>query len=459
MSSRSGENRLTDTGLKRVRLSDGKALVLDGGGLRAIVIETRSGRVARFTYRFRLGDLRVDMRLGSWPDKSLAELRELRDRARDLVRRGVDPRKAAREAKAQGAREKAAAEARLTVRGLFDKWDRLHLRRAYKDGGAEPRRYFDKDILPILGDLPAEELSRAHVARLVDSALERGAPRVAALLLVYLRQMSRWGMARGYLENDPTSALQKASIPTNRARERVLSNDELRELARRLPAAGLPEWAPPAIWVLLATAARAGEVLHARWGDVDLDRGEWRIPAENSKNGRAHLVHLSPFAVTQFRRLLALQENEWVIAGRAVVHPGDDKPRARPVDKKAMARLLKDRQRVAEIPGRSEPLNKRTKKHAQALTLPGGLWTAHDLRRSAATLMQGLGVLPAVIEKCLNHTETRRMVAVYQRAEYLPERRDAFERLGAHLEDLVQNRPGVVQPQQKAAPPSSRQQL
>ena len=139
MSSRSGENKLTDTGLKRVRLFDGKALALDGGGLRAIVIETRSGRVARFTYRFRLGDVRADMRLGSWPEKSLAELRELSDRARDLVRRGADPREAARDAKAQGARERAAAEARLTVRGLFEKWDRLHLRRAYKDGGAEPR--------------------------------------------------------------------------------------------------------------------------------------------------------------------------------------------------------------------------------------------------------------------------------------------------------------------------------
>jgi len=369
--SRSGENKLTDTGLKRVRLSDGKALVLDGGGLRTIVIETRSGRVARFTYRFRLGHIRADMRLGSWPDKSLTELRELRDRARDLVRRGVDPREAARDARAYDARERAATEARLTVRGLFEKWDRLHLRRAYKDGGAEPRRYFEKDILPLLGDLPAEELIRTHVARVVDGALERNAPRVATLLLVYLRQISRLGMARGYLETDPTSALIKASIPTNRGRERVRSNDELRELARRLPEAGLPTWAPPAIWVLLSIAARAGELLHARAGDVDLDRGEWRIPIENSKNGCAHLVHLSPFALSQFRKLLALQENEWIIAGRAVIDPGDDRARARPVDKKATARLPKDRQRVAEIPGRSEPLSKRTTKHAQALSLPG----------------------------------------------------------------------------------------
>jgi hypothetical protein len=141
------------------------------------------------------------------------------------------------------------------------------------------------------------------------------------------------------------------------------------------------------------------------------------------------------------------------------LNPGDDQPRTRPVDKKAMTRLPKDRQPVADIPGRSEPLSKRTTKHARALTLPGGLWTVHDLRRSAATLMQGLGVLPAVIEKCLNHIETRRMVAVDQRAEYLPERRDAFERVGAYLGGLVQNQPGVAQPEQKAAPSNSRHQL
>jgi integrase len=437
---KTGENKLTDTGLKRLRLTEGKALALDGGGLRAIVTETRRGRVARFTYRFRLGDARAEMRLGSWPDKSLAELRALRDQARDLVRQGVDPRVAAREAQARARQEKATQDARLTVKELFEKWDRLHLKRAYKDQGAEPRRYFEKDVLPLLGDVPADELNRAHVARVVDAALERGAPRVASLLLSYLRQMSRWGIARGYLEIDPTAALRKASIPTNRPRERVLSDDELRELAKRLPNAGLPLWGVPAIWILLATAARVGELLQARWSEVDLDRGEWHIPAENSKNARDHLVHLSPFARSRLRELLALQESDWLISGRGVIVAEHEVVHRRPVDKKALAHLLRDRQRLPEIEGRSEPVNKRTLKFADALVLPGGLWTAHDLRRSAATLMQRLGVLPAVIEKCLNHTESRRLVAVYQRAEYMPERRDAFERLGKHLENILLQR-------------------
>jgi hypothetical protein len=267
-----GENKLTDTGLRRMRLTDGKALALDGGGLRALVSEAGGRRIARFSFRFRLNGSRIDMRLGTWPDKSLAELREQRDKAREKVRAGIDPRAAAREEKeaqaqriAEESAREAEANARLTVKGMFEKWDRLHLRRAYKDDGAEPRRYFEKDILPLVGSLPAEELTRAHIARVVDTVLERGAPRAAALTLTYLRQLSRWGHARGYLNEDPTTAFQKSSIATNGPRERTLSDKELLELTKRLPVAGLPAWAISAVWLLLATAARSGELLNARW--------------------------------------------------------------------------------------------------------------------------------------------------------------------------------------------------
>ena len=180
---------------------------------------------------------------------------------------------------------------------MFEKWDKLHLQRAFKDGGAEARRHFAKDILPMFGDLPADALTRAHVARVVDAALERNAPRSALMVLTFLRQLCRWGMSRGYLETDPTGAFRKASIPINGPRERVLSDAELRELARRLPEAGLPLWAPPAVGLLLATAARVGELLRARWDDFDPERREWTIPAENTQNGRAaryRLVRLRP---------------------------------------------------------------------------------------------------------------------------------------------------------------------
>lgn len=171
-----------------------------------------------------------------------------------------------------------------------------------------------------------------------------------------------------------------------------------------------------------------GELLRAQWTDIDLGRGEWHIPAQNAKNGRAHLVHLSDFALDHFAELRDLQEGEWVVGGRVSGNPADQK---------ALARLVKDRQRVEWLPGRTEPLNKRTTKHAQALAFPNGAWTPHDLRRTAATLMQELGVLPSVIEKCLNHSEPALIRRTYQRAEYLPERREAFAQLGAHLARLT----------------------
>jgi integrase len=168
---------------------------------------------------------------------------------------------------------------------------------------------------------------------------------------------------------------------------------------------------------------------------VDLERGEWTIPPENSKNTRAHIVHLSAFARARFEDLQAVRESEWVVSGRI---PG------KPPGETALAKLVKDRQRVIGLPGRTEPLPKRTTRHAEALVFSGGPWVPHDLRRSAATLMQGLGVIPSVIERCLNHSEPSALRRTYQRHEYAAERRDAFNRLGAHLERLVEGRGAEV---------------
>lgn len=433
-----GENKLTDTALKRLKLPEsGKLLVSDGGELRADLLEAGGRRVARFSYRFQIDHKRAEMRLGTWPDVSLADVRAKRDQARALVRQGKDPREIAREEKAAGERIKAETAAKLTLKGAFEKWEVLHLKRAYKDQGVETRRIFEKDVFPTLGNLALENLTRRHIATCVDTALERGAPRSAQMLLVYLRQLCRWSVTRGYLENDPSAAFAKSSIKTNGPRERVLSATEVRTLSALLPAAGLPPWASPAIWLILATACRVGELLSASWAEFDLERREWLIPAEHTKNNRAHVVDLSPFALEQLAHLAKLRTGPWLVSGRLIAKPGET---PKPIDDKALTRLLKDRQRAEG----DLPLQNRTTTHPQSLILPGGNWTPHDLRRSSATMMQGLGVLPAVIEKCLNHTEANRMVQVYQRHDYRAERRDAFNRLGHHLERMAGGEEGNV---------------
>ena len=95
---------------------------------------------------------------------------------------------------------------------------------------------------------------------------------------------------------------------------------------------------------------------------------------------------------------------------------------------KALSKAVRDR--IREV-----PLKKRTAK-AQALMLSGGEWSPHDLRRTMASRMGDLGVAPHVIERCLNHIQ-QGIVGVYQRQEYLLERKAAFQLWGTTLENIL----------------------
>ena len=82
--------------------------------------------------------------------------------------------------------------------------------------------------------------------------------------------------------------------------------------------------------------------------------------------------------------------------------------------------------------------------HTNALELPGGKWTAHDLRRTGATLMGTLGVRPDVIEKCLNHVQQNKLIRIYQRQELREEQAEAWRILGGRLDLLLRADAGNV---------------
>ena len=173
------------------------------------------------------------------------------------------------------------------------------------------------------------------------------------------------------------------------------------------------------LWLILATGARVGELLNAEWAHVNLETREWRIPASNAKNGRAHLIHLSDFAIQQLEVLQSYRDGAYLFAGRSNDQPMSDK---------ALSKAVRDR--IREV-----PLKKRTAK-AQMLILSGGEWSPHDLRRTMASRMGDLGVAPHVIERCLNHIQ-QGIVGVYQRQEYLLERKAAFQLWGTTLENIL----------------------
>lgn len=434
-------DRLNDRQIRLAKPKQKEYLLSDGQGL-FLRVRPEGGKDWLFVFSF--GGKRRKMGLGSLVDVPLASAREERDKARDALSHQIDPLLQQHKNEAEQVAQMDAIRAlkvRISVTELFERWERLELS-GRKDKGAEIHRSFTKDVLPKLGDLAAEDVRRTHVAAILDKVVERDARILARNLLGDIRQMFGFAIARGLLESDPTSHMKRDDYGRKVERDRVLSESEIRLLHSAFSAAKMTKANELALWILLATGCRIGEPLQARWEQVDLDQGTWRIPRDIAKNKKEHIVTLSAFALDKFKALKAITgtkrnkdgENipgDWVMAARK----GEDH-----VCLKSLTKQVADRQR-----GEKDAMTNRSSR-GQALILPGGKWTPHDLRRTAATLMVSLGVLPEVAEKCLNHVEQNKIKRIYQRHSYAAEMRQAWQLLGERLELLTNSSANNVVP-------------
>jgi integrase len=148
-----------------------------------------------------------------------------------------------------------------------------------------------------------------------------------------------------------------------------LAENEVRLLRSRLAAANLLDSTIHAVWVMLATCCRIGELTSATRAAIDLREGTWTLP--DTKNGKPHTIYLSEFAKSHLQALLALSNDP------VQLFPSHRVDGA--VTPKSITKQFYDRQR-----GKAKTNGTRL---TDALTLPGGNWTPHDLRRTSATFM------------------------------------------------------------------------
>lgn len=329
-----------------------------------------------------------------------------------------------RDSKRQAAEEAEAARlsSRKTVRDAFNHWHAVDLKKR-KDEGKAAASCFKKNVLPFLGDRYIADLKRGDILEVIDQVQARGSNGMAREVFTLVRQMMRFAHVRDWTDSEPTAVLDKRKLFGKKYfRDRWLSEAEIKELAKKLPTSGLLESAQLAPWIILSTCCRIGELMKARWMHIDFNEGTWYIP--DTKNGRPHTVLLSPFSIEQFKKLRALHgAYEWCYPNtQGTSH----------VDIKTVTKQITDRQREDGAPLRNRSSDMR------ALCLTGGKWHPHDLRRTAATLMTMLGVIPEVAEKCLNHVEENRVKLTYQRYGYLKEMKEAWRVLGDRLTVLVE---------------------
>lgn len=346
-------------------------------------------------------------------------------------------------AKQQATQEAAQAKSRRkTIKTVFDDWASKELtprvntegkRQGRKDSGAYTRKQFERHVFPSIGDKPMEEVKKSDVLDILDKLRDNGTLRTANVVLADLKQFFSFALDREIISSNPTATLTKKRHGggTDVIRERFLTESEITELAEKLPDSGLSKRTAIAVKLLLATICRIDELMTARWENVHISKDGkeryWHLP--ETKNQRDHTIHLSDFAIEQFKALRTLQEaNDDAKKKTTWVFPSTNGKKN--LDKKTINKQLADRQRTAE-----QPMSRRSKKMT-ALALSGGKWRPHDLRRTGATLMAKMGFSLDVIHECQNHLQPDKIARVYIKDRRIGEQRLAFNALGERLDAL-----------------------
>src|SRR5262249_41899005 len=284
----------------------------------------------------------------------------------------------------------------------------LHVRRKNRASHAPaPEGIFNSIVLPAWGGRAVARLRRRDVIELVESIVVDGRGYRANRTLAALSKFFNWLVARDALAFSPVTGVEPPH--KEEVRERVLSDAELRAVWLACEHDGA---LGQAIRMLILTGARRNEVGRMEWSEID-DR-IWTLPAERSKNGCKHEVPLSPQA-------WALIEARPRFAGCSYVFSTDGKG---PVNSwgKVKRRISTRTEIAAET------------------------WRLHDLRRTAATGMQKLGVQVPVIEKALNHQSGvfRGVAGIYPRHDYADDIRIALQRWADRVDEIVSGKPAKV---------------
>ena len=297
-----GMNKLTATQVKslskpgRHRVDDGLYLRIQRGGSR------------QWVFRVVVSGKRRDVGLGPYPALSLAQARQKSTALRLAIMEGKDPL-----AEKEEEQKKSAIP---TFRQATEEVFKLNQPR-WKNAKhtISWRQTLEKDAMPIIGDLPVDEITREHVLKILTPIWTKK-PETARRVRQRIRTILKWVQAHGFIEINPAGEMIEGALipqPKVKAHFKALPYQDVPEALRIIEASQASMASKLAIRFLVLTAARSGEVRNAVWDETDLDARTWTIPADKMKAGAEHRVPLSAQAVEVLEQARELDDGSGLI--------------------------------------------------------------------------------------------------------------------------------------------------
>jgi len=386
---------LTDIGIRNLKPGPVRREIPDPGARGLYVVLQPSGmRGFAVRYRYAGKPRKLTLQAGI----TLGAARKAAANALYQLEQGHDPGVARHHAKQ--AQRLAAQDTFKAVAEEYQKREGCRLR------SAEWRRgILERLVHPTLGDRPIGDIRRSDIIRLLDKIDEHNGPVMADRTLAIIRKITNWHASRSDDFRSPIVRGMARVKPQERARERTLTNDELRAVWKVADAGEGPF--DRLVQFLLLTAARRTEAAAITWQEVD--GATWALPAFRNKTKVDLARPLSAAAQSVLARVPRL-------AGCPFVFSTDAK---NPIS--GFSRFKQKFDKSCGVTG----------------------WTLHDLRRTARSLMSRAGVNSDHAERCLGHVIAG-VRATYDRHEYYAEKQRAFEALAAQIERIVNPNENVV---------------
>ena len=289
--------KLTDPIIKAAKPRDKPYKLSDGDGL-VLLIQPNGSRWWRYRYRFNSKEKLLS--LGTYPDVTLKSARLLRVTFDDLLKQGIDP---SRHRQEQRLAKSLAAENSFESIARFW-WSHWKDTKTPRHADYVMRR-LEADVFPMIGNKPIAEVTAPILLMVIKQIEARGALDIAKRALSTCGQIFRYAVGHGLAERNPATDVKPSDVlksikKTNYAR---LDQKELPELLRRIEAYDGQPLTKLALQLMALTFVRTGELIGARWDEIELDKRLWRIPAERMKMRSPHIVPLSSQAIAVLKKI------------------------------------------------------------------------------------------------------------------------------------------------------------
>lgn len=363
-----------------------------------LLIRPKGSKWWRFRYRYSGKEKMLSV--GTYPEVTLKEARLLRVAIDDLLKQGVDP--------SQHRQEQKLAKS-LASENIFESVARLWWN-AWKDTKTERHaayviRRLEADIFPVIGSKPVAEITAPILLMAIKKIEARGALDIAKRALSTCGQVFRYAVGHGLAERNPAADIRPNDVlkPTKKTNYARLPANELPELLQKIDDYGGQPLTRLALKLMALTFVRTGELIGARWDEIELDKRLWRIPAERMKMRSPHIVPLS-------KQTIAVIEAIKKLSGYSPLLFPSERGMGRSMSNNTLLSALK---RMGYR----------------------GRMTGHGFRGIASTILHEQGYSHEHIELQLAHSPRDAVSASYNHALYLEQRAKMMQAWADYLDD------------------------